>query len=435
VERVIRKVIPTDMPQEKVLRVAAYARVSCDNDDMRHSLNLQVSHYSQYIQSHPGWAYAGVYMEQPHTGTSEARPEFQHMLTDCRAGLIDLILVKSISRLGRNTVTLLNAVRELRDLGIGIYFEEENINTLNEDGELLLTLMASFAQEESRSVSENCKWRIRSGFKEGRASTCTMMGYRLRKGSITLIPDEAEIVRQIFGLYLEGYGPQAIANMLTEAGVDSRLESEYWSATTITAMLRNEKYCGDLLLQKTITLDHLEKKQVLNEGQLPQYFVEDDHEAIIDREVFEAVQEEIRQRAERFSSPKGNTSELTSLVRCGICGHSYHRRTTPCRIIWGCTTYVRRGKKHCPSNCIPEETLKDACCKALGLRKYDAESVSVMIKGIEALPGNILRFTLTNGEKQDIPWEFPSRSESWTAEMRRNAAKIAHKRKEASGLD
>ena len=430
-ERVIQKVLPAELPKEEVTRVAAYARVSCDNDDMLHSLDQQVSHYSEYIQNHPGWVYAGVYMEKPYTGTKESRPEFQRMLEDCRAGRIDLILVKSISRLGRNTVTLLNAVRELRSRGIGIHFEEENINTLDGEGELLLTLMASFAQEESRSVSENCKWRIRNGFKEGRASTCTMMGYRLRKGNITIIPDEAEIVRQIFSLFLEGYGTQAIANMLTEAGVESRYDREYWSASTIKAMLRNEKYCGDLLLQKTLRIDHLEKKQIRNDGQLPQYFVEDDHEAIIDRDTFLAVQEELERRAKRFNMPQGSRTELSSLVHCAICGHNYQRRTTPIRIIWGCTTYIRRGKKYCASNCIPEETLKDACCQVLRIRQYDEESVAIMIQSIDALPGNMLRFTMTNGEEHDVHWNFPSRSESWTPEMRKKAADAVRRRKEA----
>ena len=193
-------------------RVAAYARVSCDKDTMLHSLAAQIDYYRKYITRNPKWEFVGVYTDEAKTGTKDDREQFQRLLSDCRAGLVDMVITKSISRLARNTVTLLATVRELKELGINIFFEEQNINSISEEGELMLTLMASQAQEESLSCSENCKWKIRKGFEKGQPNTCTMLGYRLVDGEITLVPDEAEIVKEIFDLYLSGCGVQKIAN-------------------------------------------------------------------------------------------------------------------------------------------------------------------------------------------------------------------------------
>ena len=245
---------PAQLPVRK--RVAAYARVSMEKDAMLHSLAAQVSYYSERIQRNPKWEYAGVFADFGLTGTKETRPEFQRMLKECREGKIDLILVKSISRFARNTLALLNTVRELKGLGIGVYFEEQKLDTLSGDGEFMLTILASFAQEESRSVSENCKWRIRKGFEEGRASTCTMLGYRLVNGEITMVADEAVIVKKIFDLYSDGCGLQKICNILNEDGIRTR-RGYIWHPSAIRLMLGNEKYAGDLKLQKVFVRDHL----------------------------------------------------------------------------------------------------------------------------------------------------------------------------------
>lgn len=216
--KAISRIEPT-LPMKKRMRVAAYARVSTEKGAMLHSLAAQVSYYSELIQSNPEYEYAGVYADEGLSGTLEGRPEFQRMLQDCREGKIDRILCKSISRFVRNTVMLMKTVRELKQLGVSVYFEEQNIDTMSGEGELMLTVLASFAQEESRSVSENCKWRIRKKFEQGIPTGLCMYGYKVKNGVFTIIPEEAEIVRRIFRMYLEGMGCERIMKALTEAGV------------------------------------------------------------------------------------------------------------------------------------------------------------------------------------------------------------------------
>lgn len=258
----ISRVEPT-LPVKKHLRVAAYARVSTEKGAMLHSLAAQINYYSEMIQSNLEYEYAGVYADEGLSGTLEGRPEFQRMLRDCRAGKIDRILCKSISRFARNTIMLLKTVRELKLLGVSVYFEEQNIDTMSGEGELMLTVLASFAQEESRSVSENCKWRIRKKFEQGIPTGLRMYGYRVKNGVFTIVPQEAEIVRHIFRMYLEGMGCERIKKALTEAGIPAP-NGGLWSASTILLMLRNEKYAGDLLLQKYYINNHIEKKQLPN---------------------------------------------------------------------------------------------------------------------------------------------------------------------------
>ena len=252
--------VPMLTPLPKRKRVAAYARVSLEKDAMLHSLAAQVSHYSETIQKNPGRIYAGVYADEGLTGTKENRPEFQRLLQDCRAGKIDMVIVKSISRFARNTVTLLTTVRELKGLGIDVFFERENIHSMSGDGELMLAILASFAQEESLSVSENCKWRIRKKFSEGECLFLRMYGYRFIDGELKLIPEEAEVIRLIYSSYLDGMGTASIANMLNEKGIPS-FGRDKWARSTILGILRNEKLAGNLLLQKTFRVDHLTKKK------------------------------------------------------------------------------------------------------------------------------------------------------------------------------
>ena len=247
---ITRMEAPAQLPVRK--RVAAYARVSMEKDAMLHSLAAQVSYYSERIQQNPEWEYAGVFADFGLTGTKETRPEFQRMLKECREGKIDLILVKSISRFARNTLALLNTVRELKGLGIGVYFEEQKLDTLSGDGEIMLTILAPFAQEESRSVSENCKWRIRKKFEQGIPTGFGMYGYEVRNGSFAIKPEEAAVVRRIFRMYLDGMGSVKIMKRLTEEGVPAPLGG-LWNASVVMEMLKNEKYAGVLLLQKFYT--------------------------------------------------------------------------------------------------------------------------------------------------------------------------------------
>ena len=243
--------------------------MSSGKEALLHFLSAQGSYYSEHIQSHPDWEYAGVYVDEALTGTKDDRDGFQRLLADCRAGKIDMVLTKSISRFARNTVTLLETVRELKTLGVDVYFEEQNIHSLSGDGELMLTILASYAQEESRSVSENCKWRIRQKFQQGIPTTTRLNGLRIDHGKVTVIPDEAKAVALIFELRRAGMGKNGIARELNRRGVPAK-RGGIWHESVVETILRNEKYQGDLLLQKQYRVDHLSKIDRPNLGELPQ---------------------------------------------------------------------------------------------------------------------------------------------------------------------
>lgn len=423
--KTVTDITPKLQKDLRKLRVAAYARVSSDKDAMLHSLDAQVHYYRNLICGNPDWEFAGIYADEAKTGTKESREQFQQLLSDCRAGTIDMVITKSVSRFARNTVTLLRTVRELKELGINVFFEEQNIKTLDADGEVMLTLLASFAQAESLSVSDNCKWRIRKGFEEGRASTCTMLGYRLVNGEITIVPDEAVIVRKIFDLYSDGCGLQKICNILNEEGIRTR-RGYTWHPSAIRLILENEKYAGDLKLQKVFVRDHLTKEKVVNHGELPIYWVENDHEPIISRDRFQAVQLRLKKQSEGCTASKGAESVFTGKIRCADCGKNYRRKTTPYRVVWCCATFNSRGKKYCPtSKMIPEETLKTACATALGLPEFDEEIFDEQVLYIDACPGNLLRFHFHDGSEKELTWRDRSRSESWTQEMREAARQKA----------
>ena len=423
--KTVTDITPKLQKDLRKLRVAAYARVSCDKDAMLHSLDAQIHYYRNLICGNPDWEFAGIYADEAKTGTKESREQFQQLLSDCRAGSIDMVITKSVSRFARNTVTLLRTVRELKELGINVFFEEQNIKTLDADGEVMLTLLASFAQAESLSVSDNCKWRIRKGFEEGRASTCTMLGYRLVNSEITIVPDEAVIVRKIFDLYSDGCGLQKICNILNEEGIRTR-RGYTWHPSAIRLILENEKYAGDLKLQKVFVRDHLTKEKVVNHGELPIYWVENDHEPIISRDRFQAVQLRLKKQSEGCTASKGAESVFTGKIRCADCGKNYRRKTTPYRVVWCCATFNSRGKKYCPtSKMIPEETLKTACATALGLPEFDAEAFEEQVIYIDACPGNLLHFHFHDGSEKELTWRDRSRSESWTQEMREAARQNA----------
>ena len=430
----ISRVEPT-LPMKKRMRVAAYARVSTEKGTMLHSLAAQVSYYSELIQSNPEYEYAGVYADEGLSGTLEGRPEFQRMLQDCRDGKIDRILCKSISRFARNTVMLLKTVRELKRLGV--YFEEQNIDTMSGEGELMLTVLASFAQEESRSVSENCKWRIRKKFEQGIPTGLCMYGYKVKNGVFTIIPEEAEIIRRIFRMYLEGMGCERIMKALIEAGAPAP-NGGLWSASTILLMLRNEKYAGDLLLQKYYINNHIEKKQLPNRGELPQYAVAEDHEPIIDRATFDAVQKEIRWRAAVFAHAmnrddgdegydyrnpdKPAAPAMAIPMICGICGKRYRRKITRrgtayAAPVWICSTYNYRGKAYCASKQIPEPILLEMITAALGNRHTEDE-----VDHLEVHPDNRVLFAFRDGHSKEHIWKDHSRKDSWNTDKRKKAA-------------
>ena len=362
--------------------------------------------------------------------TIHNRQNFQKLLSECRAGNIDLIITKSISRFARNTVTLLETIRELKELGVDVYFEEQNIHSISPDGEFMLTLLGSYAQEESFSASENQKWRIQKDFERGRLGSITMLGYKRNKnGTLEIVPEEAEIIRMIFNDYLNGMGKQTIANKLLELGIPTK-GSGQWSAFSIGRILRNEKYCGDLLLQKFYRENHITKRKMKNTGELPQYYVEAAHEPIISKETFLAVQE-ILEKNQRFTpeNPTTNTYPLTGLIHCGCCGKYYRRKVQPYRVTWICQTYNTRGKKYCPdSKQIPEDILYEKCCEVLQLDEFDNEIFQSEIENIIVPEPNVLTFIFKDGHEQTVRWQDHSRSEAWTPEMKAKAAEHSKKR-------
>jgi len=344
-------------------RVAAYARVSNGDDDTQHSLSAQISYYNDLIQKRIDWEFAGVYADYAMTGTKDNRPEFQRLLADCRAGKIDGVITKSVTRFARNTVITLKTVRELKELGIDVYFEKENIHSTSGDGELMLTILASFAQEESRSTSENIKWRFRNGFKNGKPlRPVTALGYKLVNDKPVVVSEEACIVRMAFADYLSGMGYQSIAKKLTQIGVIGKNGGELTGAF-IRYMLTNPIYVGDIVMQKTFVADHIEKKARRNKGELPMYCIDNHHEAIIDRETFAKVRTEMAKRT--TISENRTRYPFTGKIVCGQCGKHYVRHTIHKEkkengwSYWICSaTYT--GKAHCPlSQNIPESTLLD----------------------------------------------------------------------------
>ena len=425
-EKVIRK-MEADIPSLPLRKcVAAYARVSSGKDAMLHSLSAQVSYYSEHIQSHPEWEYAGVYVDEALTGTKDNREGFQRLLADCRVGKVDMVLTKSISRFARNTVTLLETVRELKTLGADVYFEEQNIHSLSGDGELMLTILASYAQEESRSVSENCKWRIRQKFQQGIPVTTPLTGYRICKGEFTPVPEEAALVKMIFCDYADGLGRNAIQRKLAALGARSCFGGE-WTDAHLRELLRNEKYTGDVLMQKYFRPDHLAKKDVANEGQLDRYFVENHHAPLIDRTTFDVVQRRMNIQHEKYAGLGGHRSVFSGMIRCLQCGKSYKRKTTHGKAAWQCTTYLTLGKSYCHTKQIPEDILMAATASVLGTAEFDEENFRSQIERIEVPSFNHLVYIFKDGRREEHVWQDKSRRGSWTDEMKKKAAEYARK--------
>lgn len=430
-KRLIQKIEPTIPIQPRLLRVAAYARVSSGKDAMLHSLSAQVSYYNELIQGNPEWLFCGIYADEALTGTKSNRAEFQKMLAACRNGEIDLIITKSISRFARNTVTLLETVRELKDIGVDVYFEEQNIHTMSADGELMLTILSSYAQEESFSASENKKWQIRKDFELGKVSNLQMLGYqRNADGVLEIIPEESAIVQKIFSDYLGGKGKLAIANELNELHIPTKLGCE-WTPRAILRILRNEKYCGDLLLQKSFREDHITKRKIRNDGQLPQYYVEEAHEPIIDKETFQLVQQRLDEM-KHFNLAKMPNAvyPFSGMLHCPHCGKNYRRKTTATGIVWICSTYNTKGKRFCPTaKQIPEDKLYAACCEALEISDFDEDIFQSEIQQIIVPAPNQLEFIFHKGTTKTVEWKDRSRSESWTDEKRKRAGRISKERR------
>ncbi len=425
-ERIVERVDSLIPPQPKALRVCAYARVSTGKDAMLHSLSAQVSYYSNMIQNHSGWLYCGVFSDEAVTGTKRERAGFQRMVEECRQGNIDLVITKSISRFARNTVTLLQTVRELKSLGVDIFFEEQNIHTMSADGELMLTILASYAQEESLSASENQKWRIRKSFENGELVNLRFLfGYVITADGIRVNEDEAAVVREVFARFNDGESMSSICRDFDARGYKGTLGGK-WCPERMRNTLSNEKYLGNALLQKRYRNNHIEKKLVPNKGELPMYYAEGTHEPIIDQATFDKAQERLSILAQQTSKRKKPTrSAFSGLIRCGQCGNTYKRVTYRGKHSWNCTTFQTEGRAVCAAKKIPEETLKALTCEVLGLESIDAKAVRNRITEIRAEKNNVVVFCLDDGSEIVKRWKDRSRAESWTPEMKEKARQCA----------
>ena len=408
----------TKVPRK--LNVCAYARVSCDKDTMLHSLFNQVNYYSRYIQSNPGWNYVGVYSDAGKTGTKGSRGDFEQMFNDANEGKIDIILVKSITRFARNTEITLKWVRAMKDINVDIFFESEGIHTLSSDGEMLITLFAGAAQEQSRTCSLNTLWRVKRNFEQGISyggKDC--LGYKLKMHTFTIVSEEAELVKRIYNLYLEGNGDCKIAKILNNEGLKSKT-GVLWQKNAIRTILTNYNYTGNLMLQKTYRIDYLSKLTRVNKGEKDMYLVEDNHEAIISLETFEKAQELRKARFNR-ARKESEKHSFTGIVVCGNCGKNYKYKKTNGKGKYECVTYNDLGKAYCLSKAVPEETLMLEITYLLKIPTFDETKMRAKIKKIIVKENNMLEVHFVNGKVEVIIWKDRSRSESWTPEMREKA--------------
>ena len=354
----------------KRLRVCAYVRVSTDQAEQQESFSAQVQHYTAYINSNPAWSFAGIYSDQGISGKNkEKRPEFMRMVKDAENQKFDLIITKSISRFARNKIDTLETVRKLKSPGIGIYFERENINTLTAQSELMLSLLSSVAEEELVSMSQNMRWSNQCRFKQGKImlNTKRFLGYdKDAHGHLVVNEEQAAIVRRIFTDYLSGLSISHLAKGLKDDGIRTLTGKTKWADSTIRELLKNEKYVGDALLQKTVTRDFKKKR---NKGDAPMFYVKDSHPAIVSREDFEKVQRLMATRAKSKGNIEGNREKylkryaFTSTIICGHCGRTFKRHidnsgTVAESACWACGTYINEGKNFCNIGRVKEETIK-----------------------------------------------------------------------------
>ena len=395
----IRKIEPIKKKPKK-LRVCAYARVSSDSISQGESFENQVSTYERKIKSNPEYEFAGVYADQGISGTVDCRPEFQRMIVDCRAGKVDLVLTKSISRFARNTAIVLKYTRELKQLGIGVVFEENGISTLSSEGELMMTVLASFAQEESRSMSGNDKWSIRKRFERGEImiNTTRFMGYDKNEyGNLIINEVEAKIVKRIFDMYVSGEGCHRIANKLNEEGIKT-VTGVKWDSATIRNMLKNEKYKGDFHIQKYYTPDNVRNRSHKNDGEVKSYYVTENHEPIVSEEEWQQAQEMMAYHIMKKNIQTGDNKyqkryPLSGKLVCPYCGSKLKRRYVyNKKVEWHCSKYIREGKKACKGIRVKDELLT-------GLSFSEPMVVEEVIKDGEKHYGYTSKAAYDNGER------------------------------------
>lgn len=376
------------------LRVAAYCRVSTDSDEQATIYDAQVEHYTELIQKNPEWEFAGIYADDGISGTNtKKREDFNRMIDDCEAGNIDMIITKSISQFARNTLDCLKYIRKLKEKNIPVFFEKEAINTMDAKGEVLITIMASLAQQESQSLSQNVKLGLQFRYQSGQVQVNHnhFLGYtKDADGNLIIDPEQAEVVKRIYREYLEGYSMDRIAKGLEADGILTGAGKTKWWTSTINKILRNEKYIGDALLQKTYTTDFLNKTRVKNNGIVPQYYVEGNHEAIIPKDIFLRVQEELVRRRVVKTSSNGKKRSYScnhcfaQIVICGECGEMFRRihwNNRGCKsIVWRCISRLEPTGQECHARTINELVLQDAVVKAINQMLGDKSSYQAQLQ-------------------------------------------------------
>lgn len=419
----IEQTVPAIATRKKV---AAYARVSVESERMSHSLSAQVSYYSALIQRNPDWEYAGVYADYGISGTGTARrDEFRKMVEDADAGKIDIILTKSIQRFARNTVDLLETVRHLKGIGVEVRFEKEGIGSMSGDGELMLTILVSFAQEESRSISDNVKWGTRKRMAEGIPNgRFRVYGYRWEGDGLAIVPEEAAVIRRIFQNFLDGKSRLETEREFAAEGITTR-DGCRWVDSNLKVVLTNITYTGSLLLQKEFIADPITKHRKKNRGELPQYYVEDTHPAIIDKATFDYVQAEMERRRElgALANKSLNICCFTGKIKCPHCGVSYmHNRRTDRGLMefWNCGS---KKKKKVGAGCpvggtINHQNLMKACADVLGMEEFDEDVFLDRVDHIEVPEKYTLELFFKDGNRiiRDCP--NTGHQDCWTAEYR-----------------
>jgi len=416
---------------KRQLRVAAYCRVSTDDEEQLTSYEAQKNYYTDKIMTNKEWTMAGIFADEGITGTSaRKRPEFLRMIRQCKQGKIDIVLTKSISRFARNTVDCLNYVRALKELGIAVIFEKKNMNTLEIDSEILITMLGAFAQSESESISANVRWGIRQAMKEGKATIQYKYLYGYRKGDDgkpEIIPDQAEVVRKIYDLFLSGTPVRGIQEYLNTSALPNINGEPKWARSAIDSILTNEKYCGDVLLQKTYIDDCINKKVKKNTGQLPMYLVQNHHEGIISRKTFDAAQAELARRSAGKSPSKKNAPTgrsrysskyaLSDRLYCGECGTRYQRctwrnRDGSKRIVWRCVSRVDYGNRYCHNSpTLDEEPLHRAILAAINSAVRDKDNIvynlkTAMEKELAPVAGQQLSLSEIDNQLEQLNTEF-----------------------------
>ena len=383
---------PTDESSREIrkLRVAAYCRVSTELEQQQSSYDIQIEYYTRHIMQNPNWIFAGVFADDGRSATNTfRRDDFNQLMNQCMKGKVDMVITKSISRFARNTVDCISWVRKLREKNVAVYFEKENLNTLDDSTEMILTILSSQAQEESRAISTNVKWGYARKFEKGESTGQRSYGFRKAPtGEMCIVEEEAAVIRNMARWFLDGDSLERIKHRLEDAGIETTTGKKTWSTGTIYNILTNEKIMGDVLLQKTFTADYLTKRRVKNSGQQKQYYVKNHHEAIIPKTVYYKIQEEIARRSslKKAGTRKGKTAQgvysskyaLTGIMVCNECG-AHYRRTTWAKngkkvIVWRCINRLEHGTKRChESPTLKEEVIQEAIMGKLHSLSIDQE--------------------------------------------------------------